>query len=244
MNVAFKFLQYLGRDRFVTTEPCSAINSSEKTNNGVYKTKSGYQVLISVLGHSPRNTGSFATAAAASDAYGLQCSRLQQQIPRVLSRDDDEWDLPGYSHAPHHSKTPACRNNGEHHSDTTQCNIKWPCTAAAQDTLAQGLGQLADNIGEQRVWKSRVYSRLPRIEFGQETSAPSQCHASVSKPNSSAVTPPVNMFKNLVVTERIYSTHDSFSRTKASTGVGLLRNRPMYGRHLPPKKRMELHEIN
>ena len=61
---------------------------------------------------------------------------------------------------------------------------------------------------------------------------------------SSAVTPPVNMVKNLVVTERIYSSHDSFSRTKASTGVGLLRNRPMYGRHLPPKKRMELHEIN
>ena len=45
------------------------------------------------------------------------------------------------------------------------------------------------------------------------------------------------MYKNQVVTEWIYSSRDGSPGTKVRTEAGLLRNRPICERSLPPKKR-------
>ena len=80
-----------------------------------------------------------------------------------LSRNADEWDPPGYSHASHHSKSSAYESNEEHHGDVTQRNTKRPCTTAAKDTLAQDLGQLADDIG-----KLKQFYENPVLSLVQE----------------------------------------------------------------------------
>ena len=228
-------------------ESCSTISSAKENNNCIYRTKNGYQAFILLVGHSPRDLGSFATHAAATEAY---VSRLRHQIPTVidLSRNDDECDLPGYSQTSHHSKSSAYGSNEEPHGDSTQRNTKRSCTTAAKDTLAQDLGQLTDDVGSLKLRRSSIifgpekdpYGLLDHAGF---TSEPSTSCASLNKLNYGAVTPPRNMCKNQVVTERVYSSRDGFPGTKARTGAGLLRNRPICERFLPPKKRrMRLYE--
>ena len=193
MNVALKFLRHMGNDMPVTMESSSTINSAKENNNCIYRTKNGYQVLISLVGHSPRYLGSFATHVAATEAYEQEVSRLRHQIPTVidLSRNDDEWDLPGYSHASHHSKSSACGSHEEHHGDVTQRNTKRPCTTvtAAKDTLAQDMGQLTQPMEIQYY----LWSRKRPLRAVGFTSEPSTSCASVNKLNYGAVTPPRNM---------------------------------------------------
>ena len=156
MNVALKFLRHMVNDPPVTMEPCST--SAKENNNCIYKPKNGYQVLISLVGHSLRDLGSFATHAAATEAYEQEISRLGHQIPTGidLPSNDDEWDLPGYSQTSHHSESSANGSNEEHYGDSPQRNTKQLCTVAAKDTLNQDLGQLTDDIGSLKVWRSSV----------------------------------------------------------------------------------------
>ena len=73
---------------------------------------------------------------------------------------------------------------------------------------------------------------VKKYDSHTKASAPSTTHATVrfgqyaqyEKPDSGAVTPPVNMFKTLVVMERIYSPCANFPGTTISTGAGLMRN--------------------
>ena len=237
MNVAFKLLQHLGRDTPVAMEQCSTIDSSKRADNGVYKTENGYQALISIVDHSPRSIGSFTTADAASDAYELEYAKLQQQILRGPPRDNDQCDLPGYNHIQLHSQPPLYENKGEHHSDIAQCNSKrartteplskdTPMFEHAGKTINHQQFQARTELESELKWcGGKQYNdkgcNMKKDDSRMKASTPPTMHATVGigryeKPEGGAVTPPLNMFKNLVVTERIYSLCDNFSATTIS----------------------------
>ena len=189
--------------------------------------------------HSQLNIGSFTTAPEPSQAYELEYAKIQQQIPRDLPRDNEQRDPLDCNHAQQHSQPSLYDNKGKRdrdrvrhdwrcdkancpqnrHIDRAECNSKRAYTAATQDNF------------------------MKKDDSSMKASALPITHATVGigcydKPDSGAVTPPLDMFENLTVTEQIYSSGDNSSETTISNGAGLTSNRSTYGRHLPLKIRM------